>query len=172
MVTATATPIRPVEETITARRPRGLLMIDPLLMLAALGLAAVLADHPARSHSGTAPGTLLLRRAPGPVRRRGVVLALVLSMIDYSRLREYKYVLFGPWSCSTWSSWGPRRSRGPPVDPAALLPVPVLGVRQDPADPGPGGVPGRPGAAAGRVANHAPDRGPGPAPGHDRPAPA
>jgi rod shape determining protein RodA len=82
-----ATPIQPVENAALPRA-RALPFIDPMLMLAALGLIAcsVVALRGAAS-SGIAQRQAIYAGI-------GVVLALLLSRIDYSRLREYKYGLF------------------------------------------------------------------------------
>jgi rod shape determining protein RodA len=88
--------IRPAEEVVAAPRPRVWLRMDPLLLLAALGLAAC---------------SLVMLKGEGPsldsanhmyfVERQGIyfaiglVLALALAHIDYSRLREFKYALYG-----------------------------------------------------------------------------
>lgn len=95
MVTATATPLRPVEETSTARRPRALLMMDPLLMLAALGLLACSLVTLHVATRGQVPGPSYYVERQALYAAGGLVLALILSLIDYSRLREYKYVLYG-----------------------------------------------------------------------------
>jgi hypothetical protein len=56
MVTTTATPLRPVEQKATASS-RPLLMLDPLLLLAALGLVAcsLLTLHVATRGSAAGP---------------------------------------------------------------------------------------------------------------------
>jgi rod shape determining protein RodA len=94
MVTTTATPLRPVEQKATASS-RPLLMLDPLLLLAALGLVAcsLLTLHVATRGSAAGPSYYVERQAL--YAGGGVILALILSMVDYSRLREYKYVLYG-----------------------------------------------------------------------------
>jgi rod shape determining protein RodA len=87
--------IRPADEVATAPRPRVWLRMDPILFLAALGLAAC---------------SLIMLKGEGPslnsanhmyfLERQaiyfglGIVVALVLAHIDYSRLREYKYGLY------------------------------------------------------------------------------
>jgi rod shape determining protein RodA len=95
MVTATATPLRGTEEAGTARRPRALLLMDPLLMLAALGLVAssLVTLHVATR--GQVPGPSYYVERQALYAGVGLLLALVLSLIDYSRLREYRYVLYG-----------------------------------------------------------------------------
>lgn len=96
MVTATASSsIRPVEETATARHARGLLKLDPLLMLAALGLVAcsLITLHVATRGQVPGPSYYVERQALYAV--GGLILAVLISLIDYSRLREYRYVLYG-----------------------------------------------------------------------------
>ncbi len=90
-----ATPIQ-ISEEAEVPRPRALVLFDPLLMLGALGLVAC-SLITLKVATGTAqPGQPLYY-----VNRQalyagiGIVLALVLSRIDYSRLREYKYGLYG-----------------------------------------------------------------------------
>jgi rod shape determining protein RodA len=90
-----ATPITPADETAIPR-PRTLPLIDPLLLLGAIGLMlcslATLKGATAHSVSGH-PLFYVQRQALfGGI---GLLLALVLSRIDYSRLREFKYALFG-----------------------------------------------------------------------------
>ncbi len=81
------TPIQPVEEAALPRAPR-MPFIDPLLLLAALGLVACsyVTLHGAANHH-TAERQVIYAGI-------GVLLVLVLSRIDYSRLREYKLGLF------------------------------------------------------------------------------
>ncbi|HZE04243.1 MAG TPA: rod shape-determining protein RodA [Solirubrobacteraceae bacterium] len=82
------TPIQVPDET-AAPRARKLLLIDPFLLLAAAGLVAC--------------SYVTLRNAVGPsVAERqaiyagiGMLLALLLSRIDYSRLRNFKLAFFG-----------------------------------------------------------------------------
>jgi rod shape determining protein RodA len=84
---STLTPIQPADE---AAEPKALALpiFDPLLLLAAIGLIAC--------------SYVTLKSAVGPSEAQrqalyagaGVVLALLLSRIDYSRLREYKLGLF------------------------------------------------------------------------------
>ena len=84
-----STPIRPVEEP-PPPRPRPLLRIDVVLLLAALGLAMCSLI--------TLKG--VGRNAHYYVERQaiyfglGLAVALVLARLDYSRLREYKYGLY------------------------------------------------------------------------------
>jgi rod shape determining protein RodA len=81
------TPITPAEQTIEPRA-RSLPVFDPLLLLAGMGLLLC--------------SFLMLRHAVGSAEADkqalyggvGVLLALVISRIDYSRLREYKLGLY------------------------------------------------------------------------------
>jgi rod shape determining protein RodA len=90
-VTPAVTPIRATEEQAVSRA-RLLLFMDPLLFVAALGLVAC---SLVTLHGAT--------RASGPyyVDRQavyagiGLLAALLLAQIDYSRLREYKFFLYG-----------------------------------------------------------------------------
>jgi rod shape determining protein RodA len=91
-----ASAIKPADEVVVAPRPRVWLRMDPVLLLAALGLAAC---------------SLVMLKGEGPsldsanhmyfVQRQaiyfgiGLLVALVLAHVDYSRLREYKYGLYG-----------------------------------------------------------------------------
>jgi rod shape determining protein RodA len=88
--------IRPADDVVAAPRPRVWLRMDPLLLLAALGLAAC---------------SLIMLKGEGPsldsanhmyfVERQGIyfgiglAVALLLAHVDYSRLREFKYPLYG-----------------------------------------------------------------------------
>jgi rod shape determining protein RodA len=92
--TARMNPIQVSEEAALSRR-RVVLMFDPLLTLAALGLVAcsLITLHGAtRTAMPGRPLYYVDRQAIYVA--IGVVLALVLSRIDYSRLREYKYALY------------------------------------------------------------------------------
>jgi rod shape determining protein RodA len=90
-----ATPIQPVDE-MALPRPRTLPLLDPMLLLAAIGLMlcslGTLKGATAHSVAGH-PLYYVQRQALfGGV---GLLLALILSRVDYSRLREYKLALFG-----------------------------------------------------------------------------
>jgi rod shape determining protein RodA len=80
-----ATAIQPGEE-VAARRPRA--FPDPLLLLGAMGLVgcSLIMLHGAAGTSG-------LVQRQGIYAGIGLLLALLLSRIDYSRLREYKWGL-------------------------------------------------------------------------------
>ena len=89
-----ATPIQPVDETAMPRA-RSWPLFDPLLLLAALGLVAcsLVTLKSATTHAITGqPFHYVDRQAL--FAGIGLLLALILSRIDYSRLREYKYGLF------------------------------------------------------------------------------
>jgi rod shape determining protein RodA len=90
-ITPGVTPIRQVEERPVAR-VRSLLLLDPLLMLAALGLVAC--SLVTLRAATRASGTYYVDRQ-AIYAGIGLLAALVLAQIDYSRLREYKYVLYG-----------------------------------------------------------------------------
>jgi rod shape determining protein RodA len=90
--TATSvSPMRATEEPVAAR-PRAIWLIDPLLLLAALGLVAcsLITLHGATR----AFGSYYVKRQ-GIYAGVGLVVALALAQIDYSRLREYRYFLYG-----------------------------------------------------------------------------
>lgn len=86
-----ATPIHAAEESAVPR-PRTLVLFDPLLMLAAFGLVAC-SLVTLRGATRTATGMPLYERQ-GIYVAVGVLVALVLARIDYSRLREYKFGLY------------------------------------------------------------------------------
>ncbi|HET8977923.1 MAG TPA: rod shape-determining protein RodA [Solirubrobacteraceae bacterium] len=87
-MTSLSTPIQVADETTTPRA-RKVLLLDPFLLLAAAGLVAC--------------SFVTLRNAVGPsVAERqliyagiGMVLALLLSRFDYSRLRDFKLPFYG-----------------------------------------------------------------------------
>ena len=82
-----ATPIQPVDEAV-APRARRMPLVDPMLLLAALGLVACSYV----TLNGAASRQIAERQAI--YAGIGVLLALLISRIDYSRLREYKLGLF------------------------------------------------------------------------------
>jgi rod shape determining protein RodA len=81
------TPIQPVEETVAPRASNRVPLFDPLLMLAAVGLVVIsaLTIHGAGAVGRSEASRQIVFAAIG------VVLCLVVSRIDYSRLREFKY---------------------------------------------------------------------------------
>jgi rod shape determining protein RodA len=94
---STATPIKPASDPPPALVPREWrLRLDPLLLLAALGLLACSCIAIKGATEGDVPGDPLYyfeRQVVYGV--AGVVLMYALSRLDYSRLRELKYVLYG-----------------------------------------------------------------------------
>jgi rod shape determining protein RodA len=90
-----ATPIYTSEEA-TVPRSRSVPLIDPLLMLGAAGLVACSLITLKGATRNAMPGQPLYY-----VERQaiyvavGVVVAVLLGRMDYSRLREYKYGLYG-----------------------------------------------------------------------------
>ena len=84
------TVIQPGEEVQAAKRPRMMLRLDPLLLLAAVGLVScsVLTLHNAIHDTNLADRQAVYAGL-------GVIIVLILSRLDYSRLREYKLGLFG-----------------------------------------------------------------------------
>jgi rod shape determining protein RodA len=82
------TPIQPADEQAPPK-PRTLLLLDPMLLLAAAGLVAC-----SIVTLNNAVGRSVAERQ-GIYGAIGILLALVLSRFDYSRLRDFKYVLFG-----------------------------------------------------------------------------
>jgi rod shape determining protein RodA len=91
MSVSTATSIHAADEAAVSR-PRAVLMIDPLLMLAAFGLVAcsLITLRGATRASG-----LYYVERQGLYAAVGLLAAIVLTRIDYSRIREYKYFLYG-----------------------------------------------------------------------------
>jgi rod shape determining protein RodA len=94
---STATPIKPASDPPPALVPREWrLRLDPLLLLAALGLLACSCIAIKGATADDVPGdpNYYFERqiVYGAI---GVVLMYALSRLDYSRLRELKYVLYG-----------------------------------------------------------------------------
>jgi rod shape determining protein RodA len=90
-VSPAVTPIHAGEEQ-AASRPRSLLLIDPLLVLAALGLVAC---SLVTLHGATRSSGFYYVERQGIYAGIGLLVALLLTRIDYSRLREYKLALYG-----------------------------------------------------------------------------
>jgi rod shape determining protein RodA len=91
-----ATPIQPVAADVAPPRPRVAFMSDPLLTLAALGLVACsLITLKGATRTAMHGQPLYYVERQGIYAAIGIVLVLVLSRIDYSRLREYKYGMYG-----------------------------------------------------------------------------
>jgi rod shape determining protein RodA len=84
-----ASAITPGDEVVASARPRRWLLLDPLLLLAALGLAAC---SVVTLHGAVGKSTAERQAIYGAI---GVLLALALSRVDYSRLREFKWPLYG-----------------------------------------------------------------------------
>ncbi len=111
-----ATPIQAGDEVATAR-PRIMLKLDPMLMLGALGLIAcsLITLHDAIHNTG-----LMDRQAI--YAGLGLIVVLILSRIDYSRLREYKFGLFGAMVALNLVVYGM-----PPIAGARRwIPLPVM----------------------------------------------
>ena len=90
-----ATPIQVTDESAISR-PRILTRLDPLLMLGALGLVACSLVTLKGATSTAVPGhPLYYVQRQAIYAGIGIVLALLLARIDYSRLREYKFGLYG-----------------------------------------------------------------------------
>jgi rod shape determining protein RodA len=89
-----ATPIQAADETAVPR-VRVLPLVDPMLLLAAVGLmvCSLVTLKGATSHAVPGHPLFYMQRQAifGGV---GLLVALVLSRFDYSRLREFKYPLF------------------------------------------------------------------------------
>jgi rod shape determining protein RodA len=86
-----STSIRSVEEQAVSR-PRALMLIDPLLVLAALGLVAC---SLVTLRGATRSSGLYYVERQAIFAAIGIAVAVVLTRLDYSRLREYKLALYG-----------------------------------------------------------------------------
>jgi rod shape determining protein RodA len=90
-----ATPIQVPEQQAVAR-PRTPVLFDPLLMLAALGLVACsLITLKGATRTVIHGQPLYYVERQGIYVGVGILVALLLSRMDYSRLREYKFGLYG-----------------------------------------------------------------------------
>jgi rod shape determining protein RodA len=88
------TPIQPADDAAVAR-PRIVPLFDPLLMLAALGLVACsLVTLNSATRNAISGHPLYYVERQGIYAGIGVLVALLLSQMDYSRLREYKLGLY------------------------------------------------------------------------------
>ena len=94
MSVSAATSIRPAEETASSRR-RNVLLIDPLLVLGALGLVACSLVTLHVATRGQVPGPSYYVERQAIYAGIGLLAAIVLSSFDYSRLREYKFAFYG-----------------------------------------------------------------------------
>ena len=96
-MSATRTPIQPASAPPPPLMPREFrLRMDPLLILAALGLCACSILAIKSSTGDDIPGQpdyYVVRQSVYVA--VGVVLMLVMSRVDYSRLRELKYAIYG-----------------------------------------------------------------------------
>ncbi|HLJ01902.1 MAG TPA: rod shape-determining protein RodA [Solirubrobacteraceae bacterium] len=92
-----ATAIHPIEDpSPQPSRARPLLLFDPLLLLAALGLVACSLITLKGATRTTNPGhPLYYVERQAIYAGIGLLVAFVLTRIDYSRLREYRYFLYG-----------------------------------------------------------------------------
>jgi rod shape determining protein RodA len=88
-----STPIQPTDDAAVPSAPRPLLAIDPVLLLAAVGLV-ICSLVTLRDATGAQYGNYYPEHQAA-FAIAGLVLALVVSRFDYSRLREYRYVLYG-----------------------------------------------------------------------------
>jgi rod shape determining protein RodA len=94
-VTALANPLRQAEESSTPRA-RPLVLFDPLLLLAALGLVGCSLITLKGATKTLNPGhPLYYVERQGIYAALGLVVAVILSRIDYSRLREYRLGFYG-----------------------------------------------------------------------------
>jgi rod shape determining protein RodA len=92
------TPIRTLEDPTAEAAPRRrvLVLFDPLLMLAAFGLVACSLLTLRGATRTLKPGSpLYYVERQGIYAGIGLLVALVLMRIDYSRLREFRYPLYG-----------------------------------------------------------------------------
>ena len=82
---------RPFDERRASLAERGgLLGLDPLLLLAALGLIGFGIFSLGEVTGGRRPArSLLLRHPPGDLRGDRLALMLALARVDYSRFRSY-----------------------------------------------------------------------------------
>jgi rod shape determining protein RodA len=94
-VSPAVTPIRTVEEPVEARS-RSLPLIDPMLLLAAFGLVACSLITLKGATRNTVPGhPLYYVERQAIYAGVGLLVAALLTRMDYSRLREYKLALYG-----------------------------------------------------------------------------
>ena len=117
-----ATAIQPGEE-VAAARPRTWTRIDPLLLLAAAGLIACsLVTLKTATRHAVAGQPLYYVERQGIFAGIGLLLVLLLSSVDYSRLREYKWGLFAVMIALNLVVYGM-----PPVQGARRwIPLPLL----------------------------------------------
>jgi rod shape determining protein RodA len=118
-----ATTIQPGDESAVVTAPRRWLLIDPMLLLAALGLVACSLVTLKSATKTTVPGhPLYYVERQAIFAGIGLLLALTLSRIDYSRMREYKYGLFAVMIALNLVVYGM-----PPIQGARRwIPLPLL----------------------------------------------
>jgi rod shape determining protein RodA len=91
----TATAIHTVDEPVVAR-PRAVTMVDPLLAIAAFGLVACSLVTLKGATRNTIPGRPLYYVDRQAIYAGvGLVIAVLLARMDYSRLREYRFGFYG-----------------------------------------------------------------------------
>ena len=136
-----------------AAAARGLLL-DPWLLLATLGLIACSLVTIKGATRNDIPGSPLyfFERQLGYA-IVGLLLMLLLTRFDYSRLREFKLPIYGAADRLERARAGARlgRARLAPLDRPAVLPVPAVRARQAAADRRAVGVRRRPLAPARRA---------------------
>jgi rod shape determining protein RodA len=94
-MSATSTPIRTLED-VTGAAPRRPLHVDWLLVLAAVGLVGCSLIVLGGATRNSVPGQpLYYVERQGIYAIVGIALAVLLARIDYSRLRELKFALYG-----------------------------------------------------------------------------
>ena len=129
------TPIKITDESSGGRAGGGqLLRIDPLLLFAGIGLSfcSVAVLH-----------ALNLHPYAGEYKRQaifaavGVLLSLGISRFDYSRLREFRYVVYGVMIAINLAVFA---FAAPGGNAASGVQFPVVRVRHAAADPGVIGV--------------------------------
>ena len=96
-MTPTLPPIQPASEPPPSLVPREWrLRLDPPLLLADARARGLLADRAqGRDRRRRPRPAVLLPLPPGGLRRRGLMLMYGVSRLDYSRLRELRYPLYG-----------------------------------------------------------------------------
>jgi rod shape determining protein RodA len=97
-VSIATSPVSPITaaEDATAARPRLLLLFDPLLLLAALGLVACSLVTLKGATKGAIPGSPLYYVERQAIYAGvGLLVAVLIARTDYSRLREYRLGLYG-----------------------------------------------------------------------------
>jgi rod shape determining protein RodA len=91
-----ATPIQTLEEEVVTPQVRPMVRFDPLLFLGAVGLAACsLITLKGATRTAVRGQPLFYVERQAIYVGIGILIALLLAKIDYSRLREYKYGFYG-----------------------------------------------------------------------------